>query len=135
MKSEMVDLGVRTAIGVGAPTVVTSIQLEAFIGVQGSVLVAVCAGALAAIVFVKGKEPRMELYPVALGSVIFGCALTSLLEVVAKHVWNVDLQPKHLASIGILSGGLMRFIMPPLIEKIPKLVDSIHIPWFSKKGD
>lgn len=114
-----------------APTVLQTFNLEMYIGVEGNVLIAVIVGALCAIVFVKGKEPRKDLYLVALGSVLIGCAVTSLISLVVHKMYGVTMQPKHMASVGIIVGALLRFVIPPFIERIPGWLD--RIPFFSKK--
>lgn len=130
---------VRGAVGVGAPLVATYLNVEAVAGVLSvspATILAVSAGIIGVFAFSKGDEKRPELLKVAVGCLIFGCAFTTLtLEGLRLGLkWQYETQ--HVKAVGIVMGGMSRYIVPALIERIPKWFDALRIPFFSKsKGD
>lgn len=125
----------RVAVGVATPAVApvfTAGMSEPYLGAAVNVILAVCAGAIAAVAFVEGHENRKQLAKVALGSVVIGSAVTTLIAEVLKFKFGWALEPKHVSAMGVLVGALMRFVLPPVITRIPKWLDAIRIPFISK---
>jgi hypothetical protein len=131
----LLEEAARATVGVTAPVVAplaaTHIT-EPYLGAAVNVVIAVCAGAIAAFAFVEGKEDRRRLFQVAAGTVVIGSALTTLLAELLKWKFKVELSPTVVSAMGVMVGALLRFVLPPIIQRIPGWLDAVRIPFLSK---
>ena len=102
-----------------------------FVGVPVNLIVACALGAYASFSFGDPVSPRSRMLNLFVACVIVGCAFTAITNAAIEHFLRVNLLPGVQAGIGAILSCLSRFIIPAVIERIPRWLDKIP---FLRKG-
>jgi hypothetical protein len=97
----------------------------AFVGVPLNLIVACGLGAYASFSFGDPVTPRSRMLNLFVSCIIIGCAFTAITNASISHFMHVTLLPGVKAGIGAILSCLSRFIIPAVIERIPRWLDKI----------
>lgn len=107
-----------------------------FVGVSINVVVAACAGAISGIAFSNKDEPRTQMFKIALGCVIMGCALDALVIGIVEWKFKVVVPPNMVSALAVVIAFISRWLLPAIIERVPSWLDKIpFLRKTDKKGD